>query len=191
MNDTGFKATWKVLGLNRNFPRDLIGDSETDQIQNFKFGVRFFLPVDEYYNTIRSSKCSELFLLLTFITYFFIEAFKKVRLHFIQYLLLEFSVLLFSILLLSLTKHISFNLSYWISCSLILALATLYSMAIFTRELVFLVACGIILGFYISFFALFNWRILHCSSEFLDFFSARGPDVFHRKRSGLRIRSKF
>ncbi|RHX91699.1 hypothetical protein DLM75_00095 [Leptospira stimsonii] len=45
--------------------------------------------------------------------------------HFIQCLLLEFSVLLFSILLLSLTEHIPFNVSYWISCSLKLAFATL------------------------------------------------------------------
>ncbi|RHX91700.1 hypothetical protein DLM75_00100 [Leptospira stimsonii] len=71
-----FKATWNVFGLNRNYSPDFIGASETDQIQNFTFGVRFLLPVDEYHRTIRSSKCIELFLLLTFITYFFIEVFK-------------------------------------------------------------------------------------------------------------------
>lgn len=154
ISDSGFKATWKILELNRNYPQDFIGTDETSQIQNFKFGVRFLLPVDEYHKTIRSSKYSELFLLLTFITYFFIEVYKKVRLHFIQYLLLGFAVLLFYILLLSLTEHISFDVSYWISSSMILALVTLYSRAFFKGELVFLVAGGTILGFYIFFFTL-------------------------------------
>ncbi|TGN00427.1 cell envelope integrity protein CreD [Leptospira yasudae] len=154
ITSSGFKANWKVLELNRNYPQDFIGDAESGQVNGYRFGVRFLLPVDEYHKTIRSSKYSELFLLLTFITYFFIEVYKKVRLHFIQYLLLGFAVLLFYIMLLSLTEHIPFNVSYWISSSLILALVTLYSRAFFKGETVFLVAGGTIFAFYLFFFTL-------------------------------------
>lgn len=151
---SGFKANWKVLELNRNFPQDFIGDSQSGEINGYNFGVRFLLPVDEYHKTVRSSKYSILFLLLTFITYFFIEVYKKVRLHFIQYLLLGFAVLLFYIMLLSLTEHIPFNFAYWIASSLILLLVTLYSRAFFKGELVFLLAGGAIFVFYLFFFAL-------------------------------------
>ncbi|MGJ4754082.1 cell envelope integrity protein CreD [Leptospira kmetyi] len=154
VTNTGFKANWKVLELNRNYPQDFIADSQSSEINGYRFGVRFLLPVDEYHKTVRSSKYSELFLLLTFITYFFIEVYKKVRLHFIQYLLLGFAVLLFYIMLLSLTEHIPFNWAYWIASSLILALVTLYSRSFFKGEFVFIVAGGTIFVFYLFFFAL-------------------------------------
>ncbi|TGM09632.1 cell envelope integrity protein CreD, partial [Leptospira barantonii] len=76
VTNSGFKANWKVLELNRNYPQDFIADSQSNGINGYRFGVRFLLPVDEYHKTVRSSKYGELFLLLTFITYFFIEVYK-------------------------------------------------------------------------------------------------------------------
>ncbi|TGM07188.1 hypothetical protein EHQ76_04995 [Leptospira barantonii] len=119
-----------------------------------RYKVLRIIPIEFQYFPVRSSKYGELFLLLTFITYFFIEVYKKVRLHFIQYLLLGFAVLLFYIMLLSLTEHIPFNLAYWIASSLILGLVTLYSRAFFKGEFVFIIAGGTIFVFYLFFFAL-------------------------------------
>ncbi|HRH33730.1 MAG TPA: cell envelope integrity protein CreD [Catalimonadaceae bacterium] len=138
---TGFTANWQVLHLNRNYPQCGVGNfiPEVPQTEAFNsqksveedryssFGVRLYLPVDEYQQTTRSAKYASMFIFLTFLCFFFVEVLNGKRIHPLQYLLVGFAVVLFYVLLLSLSEHIPFVSAYWLAASLIAALVTFYS----------------------------------------------------------------
>lgn len=137
----GFTANWQVLHLNRNYPQCGVGNfipgiSESEAFQNRKmdvedryasFGVRLYLPVDEYQQTTRSAKYASMFIFLTFLCFFFVEVLNGKRIHPIQYLLVGFAVVLFYVLLLSLSEHISFVSAYWLAAILIVGLVVYYA----------------------------------------------------------------
>lgn len=98
VNEKGFKATWKVLELNRNFPQKWTGDQYSFQSANenqlaydgnkaevatsaqkssFEFGVDLLMPVDFYQKVYRSAKYALMFIALTFTAFFFIELVNK------------------------------------------------------------------------------------------------------------------
>jgi inner membrane protein len=112
------------------------------------------LPVDEYQKTNRSAKYCVMFIFLTFLTFFFVEVLNKKRIHAIQYLLVGFAITLFYILLLSLSEHISFNISYLIAASIILVLVTLYAKAIFKSNLLTGLTFGVLTILYTFFYSL-------------------------------------
>ena len=83
-----------MLQFNRNFPQQGLGNffdqSETPlrvdparadgsaqvglaRIEPSAFGVKLLLPVDEYQKTMRSAKYNILFVILTFVAFFFVE----------------------------------------------------------------------------------------------------------------------
>lgn len=169
---TGFRATWEVLELNRNYPQQgtgsYIGSLLDNGVRNpydenaalladlpsGAFGVRLLLPIDEYQKTMRSAKYAAYFIVLTFLTFFFIEVLNRRRLHPIQYLLIGAAIILFYVLLLSLAEHIAFNLAYWIGCAIIVPLITAYSyFSLRNLRLTGLVA-GILLIFYGFFYSI-------------------------------------
>jgi inner membrane protein len=178
VTDNGFTANWKVLQVNRNYPQQgtgsYIGSSElskeavsikTDyyydgynnpwqQNNSMPFGVRLILPVDEYQKNMRSAKYSTMFIILTFMSFFFIEVLNRKRLHPIQYLLIGGAICLFYVLLLSLSEHVSFNFSYWVGCAIILLLITLYAWAILNNRQLSLLIGSILVIFYGFFYAL-------------------------------------
>ncbi len=132
----GFRASWKVLELNRNYPQQgtgsFISPFESDEIvQNNSnksaFGVKLLLPIDEYQKTMRSAKYNVMFILLTFLTFFFVEVLNKKRIHPLQYLLIGFGIVLFYVLLLSISEHIKFDFAYLISSLVIILLEIAYS----------------------------------------------------------------
>jgi inner membrane protein len=139
VNEQGFSASWNVLELNRNYPQQGLGafitgmqphevSSDADQSSGryASFGVKLMLPVDEYQKNNRSAKYSVMFVFLTFLTLFFVELLHKKQIHPLQYLLVGFAITLFYVLLLSFSEHISFDKSYLIACSSIVALLTYY-----------------------------------------------------------------
>ena len=65
---SGFKAHWKVLHLNRNYPQEWLGT--TYSVQNSSFGVSLMQTVSHYDKTNRSTKYALLFLVLTFTSFF-------------------------------------------------------------------------------------------------------------------------
>lgn len=170
VEETGFSAQWSVLQLNRNYPQQGVGKyMGTERNQSYfrenvnAFGVKLLLPIDEYQKTNRSAKYATFFIFITFLTFFFIEVLNKKRLHPIQYLLVGAAIILFYILLLSLSEHFSFNWSYLISCSIILALITTYCHFILKNTklttLVFGVL-GILYGFFYSLLQLQDYALL-------------------------------
>jgi len=129
VTDTGFKATWKVTHLNRNYPQ--IWKDQTYYTYDTAFGVSLLFPVDEYQASMRSAKYAVLFISLTFLIYIFIEILNKRKIHPVQYLLVSFGILIFYTLLISLAEHIGFNMAYLISSIAIVGLITIYSHSVF------------------------------------------------------------
>lgn len=177
----GFKANWKVLQLNRNFPQQGVGSfvhfeentptySDPDEVyvsnpvQNTSaFGVKLLLPIDEYKKTLRSTKYGVMFLILTFTTFFFLEVLNKKRLHPIQYLLVGFAICLFYVLLLSISEHTSFDIAYLIGCGTISALIIGYCHPIFKKfSITALIAAQLLIlyGFFYSLLQLEDYSLL-------------------------------
>jgi inner membrane protein len=181
VENSGFKANWRVLHLNRNYPQQGLGAFvDVSDIQNgnnqFKdyavtntgsqaaeFGVRLMLPVDEYQKTTRSAKYSAMFVILTFLVVFFSEVLRGVRVHAIQYLLVGFAISLFYLLLLSFSEYSSFNKAYFIASAVILVLIALYIHAIFknkTATVVITTALAILYGFFYTLLQLEEYALL-------------------------------
>lgn len=122
VNKGGFTANWNVLHLNRSYPQQWKGN--TYNIHSSAFGLDLFQSVNNYSKTYRSVQYAILFLVLTFLVFFFIEVIKNQFIHPIQYLLVGIALVVFFTLLLSISEHLSYNLSYVIaSASTILLIA--------------------------------------------------------------------
>lgn len=174
VNTNGFSASWKVLELNRNYPQQGTGSfvsglqSEDFDGDDFAlnrnvsdasgFGVKLLLPVDEYQKTMRSAKYCLMFIIITFLSFFFIEVMKKKRMHPIQYLLVGFAAVLFYVLLLSISEHLNFNKAYFTGCIIILTLITFYANAIFKNKFVTLLISGILALLYGFFYSLLQMQ---------------------------------
>ena len=117
-------------------------------------GVKLLLPVDEYQKTMRSTKYSAMFIVITFIAFFFIEILNRKRLHPIQYLLVGFAICLFYILLLAISEHLSFNWAYLIGCGVILSLITFYTKSIFQNTRLTLIFNSVLALLYAFFYSL-------------------------------------
>ncbi len=182
VTDKGFTAQWRILHLNRNYAQQGLGsyvkspnhsndhNNDAEYVNsNYQednaagFGVRFILPVDEYSKTTRSNKYSTMFILLTFVTFFFIEVLNKKRLHPIQYLLVGFAICLFYVMLLSISEYIKFDLAYLIGCVIILALITFYARSILKSNYLTGLITGILIilyGFFYSLLQLQDYALL-------------------------------
>ena len=171
VNQNGFTSHWKVLQLNRNYAQQGLGsylktnnsDGSDDHLQKSSFGVNLLLPIDEYQKTMRSAKYGIMFILLTFLAFFFIEVLNKKRLHSIQYFLIGFSICLFYVLLLSLSEHLSFNISYLLSCIVIISLDTYYySHILKNKKLTYFMSGALVIlyGFFYSLLQLQDYSLL-------------------------------
>lgn len=142
----GFNAKWKVLHLNRNFPQYWIGNKH--YIYSASFGVKLFTPVDIYQKSMRTAKYAVMFIVFTFLAFFFAEIMNKKRIHPIQYLLIGFAIIIFYTLLISISEHINFDISYWISSLSVIFLITAYSKAILKNRYLSLTVFGILTMLY-------------------------------------------
>ncbi|MDR6563449.1 MULTISPECIES: cell envelope integrity protein CreD [unclassified Arcicella] len=189
ITEKGFKAVWNELHLNRNYPQQGVGNfigfdanyqesnphnhttvdysdgvatKVTGELQS-SFGVKLLLPVDEYQKTMRSTKYNLMFIVITFIAFFFVEILNRKRLHPIQYLLVGFAICLFYVLLLAISEHLSFNIAYLIGCITILTLITFYTQSIFKNSRITLIFNGILsllYGFFYSLLQLEDYSLL-------------------------------
>jgi len=133
--ESGFQASWKVLGLQREVPQHWLseddhGDGYGQYLRNSSFGVRLLFPVDAYQRTMRSVKYSVLFSLLTLLGFFAVEVGGKTSIHPLQYLVIGFALCIFYILLLSLSELIGFNPAYAVASVVIVVLISSYIHAI-------------------------------------------------------------
>jgi inner membrane protein len=121
------------------------------------------LPVDEYQKTMRSVKYCIMFIIITFLTFFFSEVLNKKRIHPIQYLLVGFAICLFYVLLLSISEHLSFNKAYLIGCISTIVLITYYAKHVFKNNSLTAIFTGILIllyGFFYSLLQLEDYSLL-------------------------------
>ncbi len=128
VSDTGFTANWNVLHLNRNYPQIWKGGQQ--RIRSSAFGIDLLLPVDNYQKSYRSIQYAVLFIVFTFIVFFFIEVLNKIYIHPIQYILVGTALVVFYTLLLSLSEHLKYNMAFIVS-----ALATLLLIAGYVKAI--------------------------------------------------------
>ena len=127
LDDNGFSAMWSIAGLSTVFPKSWLAEN-TFSPESVE--VSFIVPVDAYQKTTRSVKYALLFLVIPFVALMVCEVFSKIRIHPIQYGLIGFADIMFYLLLLSISEHITFDLTYLI-CSLSVCVTTLlYAMVI-------------------------------------------------------------
>jgi inner membrane protein len=148
----GFTANWNILHLNRNYPQ--IWTSNRYSISESSFGIDLLLPVDNYQKTYRSIRYAILFIAFTFLVFFFIEVFKKVFIHPIQYILVGVSLIVFFTLLLSISEHLNYNFSFIISAIATLALIAGYVRAILSSTKLALLISGILTVLYAFIFVI-------------------------------------
>jgi inner membrane protein len=175
----GFDANWRVLQFNRNYAQQGTGSylgstnipqtitdytadyavqvaemGASDNAQTSAFGIKFMLPIDEYQKTLRSAKYNAMFIIITFLTFFFIEILNKKRLHPIQYLLIGAAICLFYILLLSISEHLNFNTAYWLAGGIVIILIATYSWFVLQNKGLTALVAGVLLVLYTFFYAL-------------------------------------
>jgi len=149
LTETGFKASWNVLSFNRSIPETWT-DQEFINFDDTSFGVNLVDTVNHYQQNMRSAKYSIMFVVLTFVVFFFVEVLSKKRIHPVQYLLVGIALILFYSLLLSLSEQISFFSAYLIAAIATIALIVSYSYSIF-KSMIETTILTIILGLLYSF----------------------------------------
>jgi inner membrane protein len=125
VGDQGFQAKWNILHLNRNYPQYWIGTRH--QVQDSGFGVKLFVPVNVYQKSTRTAKYALMFMVFTFMAFFFSEVMNRIKIHPIQYLLSGFAIAVFYTLLLSISEHLNFDIAYLISSIAVILLIAVYS----------------------------------------------------------------
>jgi inner membrane protein len=158
VESTGFSANWNILHLNRNFPQAWINNNYG--IEDEYFGVDLLLPVDSYQKSSRAIKYAILFVVLTFMVFFFIEVLNHIFIHPIQYILVGLALVLFFTLLLSISEHISFDWAYICAAMSTLILVAMYVKAIIKSTPLSLVVTGILSTLYAFIFVVIQLQDL-------------------------------
>ncbi|MCD8043853.1 MAG: cell envelope integrity protein CreD [Tannerellaceae bacterium] len=147
INKDGFAATWNIMSFNRSLPARWSGTSQVN-IDKGGFGVNLISPVDHYQQNMRSAKYSLMFIVLTFIVFFFIEVLGHKRIHIVQYALVGAALILFYTLLLSISEQLNFGVAYLISSVATILLIVLYAYGIFKNKVQTFILGGLLAGLY-------------------------------------------
>ena len=125
----GFKVKWEVPGFNTPLPKvwDTEGRSYNENSDSEYVTTDFLLLSDNYKKTVKSIKYALLFIFIPFFALFLSELRNSKPIHFIQYCLVGFANVIFFLLLLSISEHLSFNLSYFISAIMVTSIVSLYA----------------------------------------------------------------
>ena len=136
IGDSGFTAEWSFSSLSSGLPMKWSGKDvfEYRRLEDAFITTDFISIHDHYEQNERAAKYAVLFILLPFITLFLFEHFFSCRLHFVQYILAGIANVIFYLLLLSLSEHLSFNLSYLISALSVSLMLCLYTFSILRKN---------------------------------------------------------
>lgn len=152
VSSKGFSGEWQTSYLNTgNKP---FWTSIDPGLRFSILGVSFLVPINAYQQTTRTLKYSILFLLLTFMTFFFAETITRQRIHPIQYLMVGCSLVIFYLLLLSLSEHIGFGWSYLIAAAAVILQITLYCYTILRTRRFALQTGGMLTALYVFLYIL-------------------------------------
>ena len=146
ISEKGFTATWNVNHFNRQFPQEW--SQSTYDIFKDKFGVKFYIPADEYQQTMRSSKYGLLLIIFTFVSFFLVEVFSGKAIHPIQYLLIGLALIIFYSMLLAISEYLIFQYSYLISGVLVISLISLYTRSVYKNRTIVMSISAMLILFY-------------------------------------------
>ena len=146
ISEKGFTATWNVNHFNRQFPQEW--SQSTYDIFKDKFGVKFYIPADEYQQTMRSSKYGLLLIIFTFVSFFLVEVFSGKAIHPIQYLLIGLALIIFYSMLLAISEYLLFQYSYLISGVLVISLISLYTKSVYKNRTIVMSISTMLISFY-------------------------------------------
>jgi len=131
LSQSGFDAEWEISYLSRSIPLFWItndrGENNRINLHDEFFGVDFFKPLDHYALNERAVKYAILFLVIPFLTLFFLEIFSRKSIHPAQYLLSGLANIIFYLLLLSISEHIPFSFVYLIAAAALTCMMSLYA----------------------------------------------------------------
>ncbi len=131
-NPKGFHADWKVLEINRPFSQQFT--TKIPNLVEYSFGVKLIETVNEYQQNERVSKYGFLVIALTFLVFFMIQSFSKIKIHIFQYSMIGLALIMFYTLLISITEHSSFALAYLIASVSVISMIVLYSVSILQNK---------------------------------------------------------
>ena len=112
------------------------------------------MPVDQYQQSIRTSKYAILIIILSFLALFLMETFTKRRIHPLQYTLVGFALVLYYTLLIALSEQFGFTSAYLISSLATVGLLAFYSKSLFSQLKTTGIFTGILSAFYIFIFVI-------------------------------------
>ncbi|WP_028773636.1 cell envelope integrity protein CreD [Shewanella waksmanii] len=125
IDNQGFKATWQVSHLTRNYPQQFSTQSQQN-LTEVEAYAQLFQPVTHYGQIHRAVKYGLLFILLSCITLLIFELSLKRNVSLIQYLMITCAMTLFYLLLLSLSEHLPFSLAYGLATLVPIISVSLY-----------------------------------------------------------------
>ncbi|MEL4308853.1 cell envelope integrity protein CreD [Joostella sp. CR20] len=128
ITENGFKASWKVLQINRQFEQTFY--NTLPDLTPFAFGANLIIPVNEYAKSERASKYGFLVIGLTFLVFLLIQLVSKIYIHPFQYVMIGLALVMYYTLLISISEHSSFLKAYLIATLAVLGLVTLYTKSI-------------------------------------------------------------
>ncbi len=129
VTDSGFSARWEIAGFNT----PLYGIRFMEELRSISketVTTSFLLLNDNYVKTERSIKYAMLFIFIPFFALFLCELLTRKKIHVVQYALIGLTNIIFYMLLLSISEHLSFNISYIISSIAVIAATAMYVCAI-------------------------------------------------------------
>jgi inner membrane protein len=148
----GFTAHWNILQLNRNYPQQWINDQY--KVDESSFGVDLITQVDTYQKSMRSAKYAILFIVLTFLVFFFAEIMTSVRIHIINYLLVGIALCIFYSLLTALAEYIPFSIAYLISSIVIIGMIGVFAHSLYAKKQVTITVTMTLAALYIYLFVI-------------------------------------
>lgn len=152
LNEGGFESTWKILHFNRPFGQEFT--SSLPDFQESAFGLSLKMPVDQYQQSIRTSKYAILIIILSFLALFLMEVFTKKRIHPLQYTLIGFALVLYYTLLIALSEQLGFTTAYLLASLATIGLLSFYAKSLFTQLKTTGIFTGILTVFYIFIFVI-------------------------------------
>jgi len=147
VTDSGFKAHWNILELNRNFPSAWSNENNFN-LSTSATGVDLLFGVEDYQRSMRSAKYAIMIICITFLVIFLVEILNKMKIHPFQYTMVGLALCLFYILLISISEHLNFNLAYWIATLIVVSMITIYSRSVFKAGKTAFILAAVLLGSY-------------------------------------------
>ena len=189
ISENGFSANWKILHLNRNYPQSWVGSKH--RIASSNFGVDLKLPIDVYQKSTRVAKYAILFIVLTYLVFFFVEILNSILIHPIQYILVGIALVLFYVLMLAFSEQIYFDYAYIIAALMTIALVFLYCRSILRSWGLALMTASILTILYGFIFIIIQMQDLALLFGSLGIFLILAVTMyFSRKIDWFEIKSK-